>query len=150
LRSELHQRWSSENLGRSGERRTAEALLDDPVVLDIPIGKKAEHHERCREKTEQGNAQHGIVGQQAAFPAAFSSLAAASKYRDFQLNGHEESWAPTKSNSQRRAIRSSKTGFLSSGASWLILNHNAPPTGIRVVSQCGSTSIVPGGRQIPS
>ena len=99
LRSELHHRWSSENLGRSGERRTAETLLDDAVVLDIPIGKKAEHHERCREKTEQGNAQHWIVGQQAAFPAAFSSLAAASKYRDFQLNGHEESWASTKSNS---------------------------------------------------
>src|SRR5208282_4710012 len=54
LHSDPHHLRSGENLCRSGERRTAEALLDDAIVLYIPVGKKSDHQERRREKTEQG------------------------------------------------------------------------------------------------
>ena len=37
---------ADENLGRTGKHRTAETLLDDPVILAIPVGKNADHHQR--------------------------------------------------------------------------------------------------------
>src|SRR5271155_4755525 len=93
LRSNPDHLWSSENLGRSGERRTAEALLDDPVVLHIPVGKKSDHYERCGEKAEQRNPHDGIAGQKTAFATAFSALATTSSCRDFQRNGHGDGCA---------------------------------------------------------
>jgi hypothetical protein len=76
-------------------------LLDDPVILYIPVGKKADHEQRYGEKAEQGNAHDGIAGKQAALPAVSPALAAASSRRDFHLNGHGEGCASIhKSNSQ--------------------------------------------------
>src|ERR1700687_174728 len=70
LRSDLHYLRRSENLSRTGERRAAKALLDDAIVLYIPVGEKADHQQRHREKTEQGNPHDRIAGPQAATPAA--------------------------------------------------------------------------------
>src|SRR6202171_5126210 len=88
LRSDLHHLRSSENLSRTGKYRAAETLLDDAVVLHIPVGKKTDHQERQREKTKQGNPYDGIAGEQAALPAASPPLGSASGRRYFQLNGH--------------------------------------------------------------
>ena len=85
--SDSHHLRSGENLGRSGKHRIAETLLDYPVVLYVPVGKDTNHNERHREKSHHGNAHDGIARQQAAFRA----LSTASRFRDFQLNGHEES-----------------------------------------------------------
>src|SRR6267378_5742776 len=88
LRSDLHHLRRCENLSRTGEYRAPETLLDDAVVLHIPVDKKADHQQGQREKTEQGNPHDGIAGEQPALPAASPALASASSRRDFQLNGH--------------------------------------------------------------
>src|SRR5713101_9187111 len=129
LRSHPHYLRRRENLSRTGERRTAEPLLDDPVVLYIPVGKNADHHQRHREKPEQANPHNGIAGQQAATPAASTAAStvktAASNRRNFQPNGHGDSCASsTKSNSQ------SETDFRTKLRYRLILNQKATPTTI--------------------
>src|SRR5215469_4465597 len=71
------------NAGRVGEDRTAEALLDNPVVLYVKIGEKPNEDERARSKYGQGEAQHGITEAATGSFAAFSM-------RDSKLNSHGE------------------------------------------------------------
>ena len=49
-----------ENFRGAGECGTAEALFDDAVVLYIPVGKNAEHHERSGEESEQGETHNRL------------------------------------------------------------------------------------------
>src|SRR5208283_190933 len=89
LRPHFHHLRRGKNLGRTGEHRPAESLLDDAVVLYIPVSKKSNHHQRHRKKSEQSKTHDGIAGKQPVLPP----LTTASSCRDFQLNGHGQSSA---------------------------------------------------------
>ncbi len=73
------------NFGRVGEHRRPESLLDDPVVLDIEVGKDDGERHRQHQKRHQRRPQHRIARQPAD---RLRSAVFPTSLRNSDLNGH--------------------------------------------------------------
>src|ERR1019366_1061078 len=83
--AEPHNLRTGVDLCRRRKQRTPEALLDNPIVLYIPIGKKGAYQQRQGKEPEECIMHHG-VGLPPATSAARDDLAT---LREFHFDGQD-------------------------------------------------------------
>src|SRR5579862_6905755 len=79
----LHRARQRIDCRRTAENRPLETLIDDPVILDIKIGKPAASEQRDNHKCGQSHADYGVAGDE-----FFPRLRAVLSFRDSYFDGH--------------------------------------------------------------